>query len=193
MNLCITHKHYLRGKRYNARKHHLGERYNAPKHHLGILARTDIYMQMVHAIVACRMAHIFLCIHMKRPIRSMHPLVFWIGCLGTRLTIAYLIAISTAHNWLNVALMVLVLLVGLGLFTLWFFGLRTNGFEAGGKIWWNSLRPLHAFLWLLVATLMYVGKTTWASYVVVIDVVLAIYARLIFKPAYMLKKNRLLP
>jgi hypothetical protein len=113
----------------------------------------------------------------------MHPLVFWVGCLGTRLTIAFLIAvIAIKHVWLNSALMVFSFLVGVGIGTIWLFGLRKTGPEAGGKIWWNSLRPIHALLWTLTAMLMYFGKNTWAARVVVIDVAVAVFARVVYKP-----------
>lgn len=31
-----------------------------------------------------------------------------------------------------------------GFATIYLLGLRKRGFEAGGDIWWNSLRPVHA-------------------------------------------------
>lgn len=119
----------------------------------------------------------------------MHPSAFWLGCLGSRASIAVICAVWGHIFWIKFALMIFSVSVALGLFSLWYFDLRKNGIEASGEIWWNHLRPVHAFLWLVVGILLYSGKNTWASYVICVDVVLAVYARLVYKPRYFLTKR----
>lgn len=67
--------------------------------------------------------------------------------------------------------------IGLGFFNIYLTGSRTAGFEVpgDGRIWWNSLRPLHGLLYLSFA---YGHFTNFpcASYFLLADVVAGIVA-----------------
>ena len=76
-----------------------------------------------------------------------NPLVFLIGCLGTRLLIS-LVAKRTKPEQLPY-LGYIALVPAIGFIYLYTFGLRKTGFEAGGGIWWDNVRPVHGFLYLL--------------------------------------------
>lgn len=44
------------------------------------------------------------------------------------------------------------IIIGIAFFAIWLFGLRKTGAEVmGGRIWWNNLRPIHGFLYLMFA------------------------------------------
>jgi len=75
---------------------------------------------------------------------------------------------------------ILLIFTLLGFFFIYFTGIRKTGTETfGNKIWWNSLRPLHGFLYLLFAILFYQNKP-YAWMVLLADVVIGLSAFLIF-------------
>lgn len=115
-------------------------------------------------------------------VKPLSPAIFWVGCLGTRLAIALLILFSASSMLLSTALIVFSLGIAISIIVIWIFKLRMTGFEAGGLIWWNALRPIHGVLWTLVAWFIFKKKHTIASMVVVADVGLAVWARLYWKP-----------
>ncbi len=49
---------------------------------------------------------------------------------------------------------------------------RMTGFEAGGKIWWNDLRPVHSLIYFLFAYLAITKQTSIAWKVLLLDVIL---------------------
>lgn len=105
--------------------------------------------------------------HQKR------ALLFLLGCMPARLFICYL-------AWNNPELLPLLgklaLIPAVGFAVIYAFGLRTSGPEAfGDKIWWNSLRPVHACLWGLFAVLaMQQNPHAWK--VLFIDTLLGLVA-----------------
>lgn len=89
----------------------------------------------------------------------MNPLVFLIGCIGTRFAITY-IAFHIANDKILLKRMgMLALLPAIGFLTIYFMGWRKTGMEAGGSIWWNNLRPVHGILWMLFAILAMTGHS----------------------------------
>jgi len=95
--------------------------------------------------------------------------LFLFGCIGSRSLLAYL-AYKEDHKDL---LTWITTIIGIGLWIVYFFKLRNSGFEAGGKIWWNHLRPIHGTLYLLFAYFNHTGIKN--SYLLlVIDVLLAL-------------------
>lgn len=77
-------------------------------------------------------------------------IVFLIGCIGTRLLFAFL-AKQANKKWLRI-MGYIALLPVFGFMYIFLTGSRKTGAEAsGGKIWWNGLRPLHAFMYALFA------------------------------------------
>jgi hypothetical protein len=96
-------------------------------------------------------------------------LLFLIGCLGTRLAIS-LIAKFAPPDLLPF-LGVLALLPAIGFIIIYLSDLRKSGVEAGGKIWWNDLRPVHACIYLLFA-LFALKKQSFSWVVLLLDFIL---------------------
>lgn len=91
---------------------------------------------------------------------SVRSAVFIVGCLGSRLlltlvarhfTVARPAGNATALP--RLALAVAALAVAGGLLAHYWFGTRPVAFEAGGRVWWNSVRPVHAALFAGFAVL----------------------------------------
>lgn len=77
-------------------------------------------------------------------------LLFLIGCIGVR-SIFVIIAKNASAYYLQL-LGYLALLPAFGFIYIYLTGSRKVGAEVfGEKIWWNSLRPIHAILYLLFA------------------------------------------
>lgn len=96
----------------------------------------------------------------------MNPLVFLIGCIGTRLLIAYLayylIAKPALYSYLYGALL---LIPAIGFILIYTNGWRKSGLETDGKlIWWNSLRPIHAALYIAAALCLFFDKTRFHAW-----------------------------
>jgi len=75
--------------------------------------------------------------------------LFIVGCIGTRLLFTY------AAKEIDVAYLpylgYLALIPAMGMLYIYLSGSREYGMEAGGKIWWNHLRPLHSLVLFLFA------------------------------------------
>lgn len=92
----------------------------------------------------------------------MHPLVFLIGCIGTRFAISAIAFWFANDETLLKYMGILALVPAIGFLTIYMMGWRKTGVEAGGKIWWNGLRPIHGILWLTFAALAITGyKHAW--------------------------------
>jgi hypothetical protein len=84
-------------------------------------------------------------------------ITFLIGCIGARLLLAF-IAKQVNKKWLRVMGYVALLPV-FGFMYIFLTGSRQTGIEAaGGKIWWNGMRPLHAFMYSLFAYFAITGN-----------------------------------
>jgi hypothetical protein len=72
-------------------------------------------------------------------------------CVGARLSLAALLYFLGDSEWLRV-FAVLLFAIAAGFAIIYTFGLRKTGIETDGRpIWWNVMRPVHAFLYLLAA------------------------------------------
>lgn len=97
-------------------------------------------------------------------------LLFVFGCLGARLLLVY-IAKTVSKDWLRI-LGYLALIPAAGFLYIYLTGSRKTGAEVfGDRIWWNSLRPIHAALYLLFAILA-IMQYTCAWKVLLADVIL---------------------
>jgi hypothetical protein len=75
-------------------------------------------------------------------------LLFLIGCIGARSLLVY-IAKNASIDILQY-MGYLLLIPAIGFIYIYLTGIRQTGAEVfGDKIWWNNLRPIHAFLYLL--------------------------------------------
>lgn len=98
---------------------------------------------------------------------------FLLFCTGLRIALAY--SPYIAYSPFDKVLSLLLLIIGLGFFVIYFFGLRQTGLETGGKpIWWNFLRPVHSILFILASYFVWINKEKWASFLLFIDVTLGL-------------------
>lgn len=106
-------------------------------------------------------------------------LLFLGGCIPTRLLFAYLSKSSSLE--INQILAIIAFIIGTGFIYIFITGIRKTGLETGGEnIWWNNLRPLHAFFYYLFAYMVYTKNIKDAWKVIVIDVVIGLISFIIF-------------
>jgi len=105
-------------------------------------------------------------------------LLFLMGCIGTRVFIAYLAKVSSPR--LLKYLGYLALLPAIGFSYLFISGQRKTGGEVfGDKIWWNPLRPIHSLLYFLFAYNAIIGNRKAWIYLA-IDVIIGLISFLVF-------------
>ena len=75
--------------------------------------------------------------------------LFLVGCIGSRALLAYG-AKKIEKDYLPY-LGYVCLIPAIGMMYIYLTGSRDYGIEAGGKIWWNILRPIHSILYFLFA------------------------------------------
>ena len=101
-------------------------------------------------------------------------LLFLFGCIMTRLFLVYL-----AKNFRDKNLMYmgfLGLIPAIGFSYIYLTGSRKTGGEVfGNKIWWNSLRPVHAILYFTFAILA-INKNKKAYIPLLVDVNIGLFA-----------------
>lgn len=101
----------------------------------------------------------------KQPI--VRSIAFLVGCLGLRSLLAY--SVSAFTQW-KLLFSILVGSIGLGFTIIYLGGLRNVGAETGGQIiWWNSIRPIHALLYLTASYMIFREKFTTASSILYFD------------------------
>jgi hypothetical protein len=79
-------------------------------------------------------------------------ILFLFVCIGIRVLLVYLAnKLKDLNNLVYLKAMGIILIIpALGFFYIYATNSRTTGREVfGSKIWWNSLRPLHGFNYLL--------------------------------------------
>lgn len=104
--------------------------------------------------------------------------LFLIGCIGTRLLIAALawfIGKNKNTSWLLPYLGLLALVPAFGFISIFLGNLRKRGFEAGGRIWWNDMRPIHGVMYILFAIYAFKNKK-FAWKVLLVDVFIGLAA-----------------
>jgi hypothetical protein len=101
-------------------------------------------------------------------------LTFLIGCIGSRLLLAFLGAKYPDE------IGKLILIPAIGFIVIYVFGLRKVGIETGGKpIWWNNLRPIHALLYFVFAVSTRTNYASYAWIILVVDVLIGLIAHLL--------------
>ena len=103
--------------------------------------------------------------------KESRQIYFLFGCLGSRSILAYL----AYQGYYREPLTILTTVIGLGFWFIYLFKLRKEGFEAGGKIWWDDLRPIHGTIYLLFSYLNHMGRSD-AYILLVLDVLIGLYA-----------------
>jgi hypothetical protein len=83
-----------------------------------------------------------------------NPFLFLFGCIGARLLLTYFAKLQMS------VMPYAAILISLGFLYIYFTGSRKTGIETGGKlIWWNYLRPFHAFMYGSYAYMALIGRT----------------------------------
>jgi len=87
--------------------------------------------------------------------------LFLFGCMGARFGLTYL-AWRLPVEYLPY-MGVPALVIAASFATIYIIGWRKTGPEVrGDRIWWNSLRPVHAALWFTFAVLAFAGhRDAW--------------------------------
>ena len=75
--------------------------------------------------------------------------MFLFGCLGSKIVLVLSAKFVNKTHLLYMGYTALI--PALGFAYIYITGSRKIGYEAGGKIWWNNLRPMHSVLYLLFA------------------------------------------
>ena len=97
---------------------------------------------------------------------------FLVLCIPLRIYLIYLSKNIKKEN--KKYIIIFYLSIGIGMLILYFGSYRKTGIEVGGDvIWWNHLRPLHAFVYLYFSYLYYINDDN--SYEILIyDVIIAL-------------------
>jgi hypothetical protein len=108
------------------------------------------------------------------PLTEKRMYLFLFGCMGTRLALTILaqqlpLEKLPIMGWFYIAL-------GFGFILNFIFKIRKTGLETENEpIWWDNLRPIHAFLYLLFAYLA-VNKNKEAWKILFIDTLIGLLA-----------------
>lgn len=113
--------------------------------------------------------------------RTQRDAVFIFGCLGTRALLAYLAYKNRMNKNVSNILSIFTLIVGVSFAYLYITDSRRDADEAGGKVWWTGMRPIHALLYLLFAYSVLIGKSENAYVYLIADVVIAALAFAIYR------------
>lgn len=101
--------------------------------------------------------------------------LFLFGCIVTRFILVILAKYSsdTVLHLLGVG----ALFISFGFIYIFITGTRKTGPETfGEKIWWNDYRPIHAFLYLLFAIMVFTKWKHYAWIVLLADVLIGLGA-----------------
>jgi hypothetical protein len=101
-------------------------------------------------------------------------ILFLFGCIGLRIFMVYFAKTSSFENVKLLAYVTLI--ISFGFVYLFLSGKRKTGAEIfGDKIWWNNLRPLHAFLYFLFSyNVLVLNKKSWE--ILALDVIIGFIA-----------------
>lgn len=113
---------------------------------------------------------------------SRRILFFLVGCMGARFGLA-LLAKTLPPAYLPY-MGVMALVIAAGFTIIYLGGLRPTGRETNGeRIWWDSLRPVHAALWLVFG-LMALRRKREAWWVLLADTLIGLAAFTAFHMGY---------
>jgi hypothetical protein len=103
--------------------------------------------------------------------------LFLVGCIGSRLLLTYL-AKTSEYKKIIAYLCIIIAIVFLYIYLT---KSRTTGPEVfGEKIWWNSLRPVHAFMYLMFGILALKNKS-YAWKFLFVDTMIGLSAYILYR------------
>ncbi len=97
--------------------------------------------------------------------------LFLLFCIPTRIALA-LLAYKLDDKYLRM-FGLLLLIIAISFLILYFFNLRLNAFEAGGKTWWKKYRIIHGLLYL-IAAIFAIQRIRLAHYPLLLDVLIGL-------------------
>jgi hypothetical protein len=107
-----------------------------------------------------------------------HMILFLFGCFGIRLLFAYIAKI------VNVKLLPYLGILGmipvLGWLYIIFINPRDTSIEAGGKIWWKSLRKYHVLLYIIFVFLA-LNKNKKSYIPLLVDAIFGLIAVVLYR------------
>jgi hypothetical protein len=116
-------------------------------------------------------------------------LLFLLGCIPTRLFLAFLAYYSLNikskySNSIKYILTIITFFIGLSFIIIYEKGWRKSGLETGGKeIWWNDYRPIHGSIYLTfsIITMMYIINPSYSNLkniwiLLLLDVIIGLFA-----------------
>lgn len=98
-------------------------------------------------------------------------ILFLVGCIGLRITLAVYAKYTQYLRQLGY----LALLPAIGFMYIYLSGSRMVAPEAGGKVWWNDLRPVHSIMYFAFA-ICAIQKYRFAWVFLAIDVIIGLSA-----------------
>lgn len=105
--------------------------------------------------------------------------LFLFGCIPMRLALAALAYYG--GKWVVNTMALIALIISIGFMIIFLGGFRTRGIETGGElIWWNAIRPIHAFLYLAFGIMVFSGMRHNAWKALLIDAILGLSAFLYY-------------
>jgi len=104
-------------------------------------------------------------------------LKFLFGCVGSR--VLFSILLQLAPEMLSYTLCAVCLAISVGFVVIWATGARKKKGAFDNKIWWNSLRLVHAAFFMLTAWFLYTKKQYLASTVILLDTSVGMIAYLV--------------
>lgn len=94
-------------------------------------------------------------------------------CITVRLCLV--LAAKFGSNHVQNLLAVFAVTASLGfMYQFFYHPTKLGGF--GGQPWWNRLRPVHAFLYMIFALIIFSGKRKWAWTILLTDVIIGLFA-----------------
>jgi len=106
----------------------------------------------------------------------------FILCILTRISIV-IISKYIDNKYLPV-LGYIHLCIGIGFLFIWITGIRQTGLEVGGdRIWWDSLRPVHAITNLMFAYNA-INKSPISWYFLLIDIFIGLFGFLVYHSSH---------
>lgn len=101
-------------------------------------------------------------------------ILFLIGCIGTRFALTYLAKVGSPTILKYMSLFAGIIAMGFSI--IYIFGLRKTGIETGGKpIWWNDMRPIHAFMFASFSYFAWTNNTN-AWMILFVDTLIGLLA-----------------
>jgi hypothetical protein len=101
-------------------------------------------------------------------------LLFLFGCMGARFSLTW---VAYRFPEMLPILGLFALCVSIGFTVIYLKGWRKTGIETGGQpIWWNDLRPFHAFMYGLFALLALSGVKEHAWKILLLDTIIGFLA-----------------